>query len=66
VQGQLARATQLMMAYDIDSVPSVIIGGKYLTSAAYAGSQEALPGVMDELIQLVRSERSTKNVNRGR
>lgn len=55
VQGQLTRASQLMTAYDIDAVPSVVIGGKYLTSADQAGGEAALPGVMNELIQLART-----------
>ena len=66
MQGQVARATQLMTACDIHSVPAVVVGGKYLTSAAQAGSQEVLPRVMDELILLVKSETSTKDVTRGR
>jgi len=55
VQGQLSQSSQLMKAYDLDAVPSVVIGGKYLTSVSHAGSQEALPGVMNELIQLAKS-----------
>ncbi|MCX7173684.1 MAG: thiol:disulfide interchange protein DsbA/DsbL [Proteobacteria bacterium] len=55
VQGQLSQASQLMKVYDIDGVPSVVIGGKYLTSVSHAGSQEALPGVMNDLIQLAKA-----------
>ncbi|TRZ56652.1 MAG: thiol:disulfide interchange protein DsbA/DsbL [Rhodocyclaceae bacterium] len=54
VQSQLAQATQLMNAYDIDAVPSVVIGGRYLTSVSHTGSEAALPGVMNELIQMTK------------
>lgn len=57
VQSQVARAVELAKTYDIDSVPTLIVGGKYLTSAAHAGSQESLPPVLNELVQLVRTER---------
>ncbi|TRZ66812.1 MAG: thiol:disulfide interchange protein DsbA/DsbL [Rhodocyclaceae bacterium] len=55
VQSQLAQATQLMKGYDIDAVPSVVIGGRYLTSVTHTGSEATLPGVMNELIQMAKT-----------
>lgn len=56
VQAKLSRARQLAQAFDINAVPSLVVGGKYLTSAALAGGKDALPGVLDELLALVRKE----------
>lgn len=55
-QSRLARAKDLAAAYAIDSVPTLVVGDRYQTSAALAGSQAALPRVLDELIALVRDE----------
>jgi protein dithiol oxidoreductase (disulfide-forming) len=60
VQSQVARAVQLSQAFDIDAVPTLIVGGKYLTSVGHAGSQDRLPSVLDELVRLVRQERAGK------
>jgi thiol:disulfide interchange protein DsbA len=57
VQSQVARAVQLAQTFDIESVPTLIVGGQYRTSVLHSGTQERLPGVLDELIQIVRRER---------
>lgn len=56
VEAELSRALQLADQYRIDSVPSVVVGGKYLTSASLAGSKEAVPQVLDALVAMVRKE----------
>jgi len=56
LRAKLARARQLAQAFEIDSVPSLIVGGKYLTSTELAGNKEAVPKVVDELVALVRKE----------
>lgn len=44
IEARLKRARFLAQAYDIDSVPTLVVGGKYLTSAAMAGSKESRAG----------------------
>jgi len=60
VQSKVSRVRQLSSAYALTGVPTVIIGGKYTTSNVMAGSFEALPAIMDELIAKVRAEQGKK------
>ena len=56
VNTQVARADQLVKAYNIDGTPSFGVGGKYLTSPVLAGnSYEGALGEVDRLIPMVRS-----------
>lgn len=57
VDSKLKRAMQLGKDYGIDSVPTVIVDGKYMTSSAMVGTHAALPGAIDELIAKARAER---------
>ncbi len=43
-------AQDLATRYSIDSVPAIVVNGKYKTGAALAGSNAALFEVVDELI----------------
>jgi len=56
VQTKVSRAKQLSQAFDINAVPTLVVGGKYLTSASLVGSKDALPKVLDGLLALVRKE----------
>ena len=47
------RAKQLTRAYRVDSVPRVVIGGRYATSPEQAGGTDAVFTVVDELIARV-------------
>lgn len=58
VQNKAFRAKQLTKAYGISGVPSVIVDGKYLTSASQAGSHDAMLSVLNQLIAQARQERS--------
>ncbi len=58
VDSKLKRAMQLGKDYAIDSVPTVIVDGKYMTSSAMVGTHAALPGAIDELIAKARAERT--------
>lgn len=60
VQSKVSRAQQLTAAHALTGVPSVVIGGKYVTDNGKAGSYEALPAIMDELIARVRTEQAKK------
>jgi thiol:disulfide interchange protein DsbA len=50
VDRKLRLAQDLATRYSIDSVPAIVVNGKYKTGAALAGSNAALFEVIDELI----------------
>ena len=50
VDRKLRLAQDLATRYSIDSVPAIVVNGKYKTGAALAGSNAALFEVVDELI----------------
>jgi thiol:disulfide interchange protein DsbA len=49
VHTKLQRADELSRRYQISSVPTIVVNGKYTTDAGAAGSYEALMDVIDEL-----------------
>lgn len=55
VQAQIRRAQELTKAYGITGVPTMVVGGRYLTSNTLAGSFEALPAILDQLIAKLRA-----------
>lgn len=58
VDSQARRAAALARDYRIFSVPSVVVGGKYWSSAELAGGSFAdLTKVIDHLIETIREER---------
>jgi len=57
VGSMVQRADQLVRAMKIQGVPSMVVGGRYLTSASLTGSHENALKVADELIARVRKER---------
>lgn len=56
VEGKVRQALELTQAHAVRGVPTVVVAGKYLTSNTMAGSDDALPGVIDRLIALARAE----------
>ena len=58
VATKLARAKQLTYAYKIDSVPRVIVNGKYYTAPELAGSSQNIFPVVDQLVAQARKEAS--------
>jgi thiol:disulfide interchange protein DsbA len=60
VQGKVARSKQLSTAYGVNGVPTIVVAGKYQTSASTAGGHEGALKVTDYLINLVRRERGGK------
>jgi len=58
MQASLNRATQLAHAYNIDSVPTLIVDGRYMTNANIAGGYDKVPLVLDFLIKKAAAERS--------
>lgn len=51
VRLNVEKAKRLNEVYRIESVPTIVIDGKYMTSAGMAGGEQALPKVLDQLIQ---------------
>lgn len=60
VQGKVARSKQLTTAYGINGVPTIVVAGKYQTSAQMAGGHENALKTTEYLINLVRHERGGK------
>lgn len=60
VQSKVKRAAQVTRAFDVNSVPSLVVDGKYLTTVAMAGSPEQLMKTLDDLIVKARGERPKK------
>jgi thiol:disulfide interchange protein DsbA len=57
VAAKLAEVRELMKTYDVRGVPSIIVDGKYMSSARLAGGTRQLMQVVDELVRQARSER---------
>ena len=56
VQAKTQRAIDLTRAYRIDGVPTLAVGGKYVTSPGRAGGGEKAFQVVNELITRIRGE----------
>jgi protein dithiol oxidoreductase (disulfide-forming) len=57
VQGRMNRAMQLAKAYNIQSVPTLVVDGKFVTGSDKVGTHAALPAALDALIAKARAER---------
>jgi thiol:disulfide interchange protein DsbA len=57
VQEKLQRADELSRRYRIQSVPTIIINGKYTTDGDQAGSYDELLALVDELVATERAGR---------
>jgi len=60
VNSMLQRADQLARAMRIQGVPTVVVDGRFVTSASMAGSHPNALKVTDELIERIRKERGGK------
>ena len=58
IQAKLDTTRKLMRSYEIRGVPTIIVDGKYLTSARMTGGTTELMRVVDELVALARKERA--------
>lgn len=56
IQGLVQRADQIARAYRVQGVPTMAVGGRYITSATLAGSHANALKVVDELIERVRKQ----------
>ena len=57
VDGKMKRAMQLAQQYNIQSVPTVVIDGKFVTLSDRVGTHAQLPAAIDELVNKARAER---------
>jgi thiol:disulfide interchange protein DsbA len=60
VNNQLKRSFDLAVSYGIDSVPTIVVDGKYRTDAVKAGGFDDLIKVIDFLADKSRKERGLK------
>ena len=58
ISGKMNRAKQQAQTFDIQSVPTVVVDGKFVTGSDKVGSHAQLPAAIDELVAKARSERS--------
>jgi thiol:disulfide interchange protein DsbA len=58
VATKVARARQLTQAYKVDSVPRVIVNGKYVTSAEQAGGADKIFPEVDQLVAMARKDKT--------
>jgi thiol:disulfide interchange protein DsbA len=57
VAGKLSRAKTQVQAYNIGSVPTFVVDGKWTTETGTPRRHEEIPGVLDRLIEKARAER---------
>jgi protein dithiol oxidoreductase (disulfide-forming) len=57
INGKVNRAKQLAQAYNVQSVPMVIVDGKFTTASDKVGTHAAMPAAINELIAKARAER---------
>ena len=50
----VARAKKTVADYKVESVPAIVVQGRYVTSPAQAGGQQQTVAVVDQLIQRAR------------
>ncbi len=58
VSSKFNRAKALAQAYNIQSVPTIVVDGKYLTASDRVGTHAAMPPVLDALVAKARAERA--------
>jgi thiol:disulfide interchange protein DsbA len=58
VNSKFNRAKMLAQAYNIQSVPTMIVDGKYMTASDKVGTHANLPPVLDVLVAKARAERA--------
>ncbi|HEY7945345.1 MAG: thiol:disulfide interchange protein DsbA/DsbL [Burkholderiales bacterium] len=57
VDSKVKRAMALAQEYNIQSVPTVIVDGKFITASDRVGGHAAIPAALDVLIAKARAER---------
>ena len=57
INGKMNRAKQLAQTYNIQSVPTVIVDGKFITASDKVGGHQNVPAAINELVAKARAER---------
>jgi len=57
ISGKMNRAKQQAQTFNIQSVPTVVIDGKFITASDRVGKHAQLPAAIDELVAKARAER---------
>lgn len=57
IQAKLDRAREMTKNYEIRGVPSIVVDGKFVTSARMTGGTSELMQMVDQLVDLARKER---------
>ena len=55
-EARIKKASNLAKKYQIDSVPTIIVNGKYLTSGSYVSSYDELYSVVNLLVERERND----------
>lgn len=58
IQAKLVTAREMTRNYEIKGVPSIVVDGKFVTSARMAGGTRELMQLVDQLVELARKERA--------
>ena len=58
IDGKMKRAMQRAQQYNVQSVPLVVVDGKFVTSSSDVGTHAQLPPAIDELVAKARAERA--------
>ncbi len=66
VRVKVERAKQLNMAFNIHSVPALVVDGKYVTSPTMAGGEREALAVVGYLIERARRERTAQRSGSSR
>jgi len=57
ISSKANRAKQVAKVYNVQSVPMLVVDGKFVTSPDKVGSHATTPAALNELIAKARSER---------
>ncbi len=57
IKAKLAAAREMTRSYEVKGVPSIVVDGKFMTSARMTGGTNELMQVVDQLVALARKER---------
>ena len=57
VKAKVGAARKMLVDFNVRSVPTLIVDGRFVTSARLAGSTKQIPAVLNQLVELARKER---------
>jgi thiol:disulfide interchange protein DsbA len=57
IDGKVKRARQVAQNYNIQSVPTIIVDGKFVTASDRVGNHAQIPAAINELVAKARTER---------